>query len=154
LDSLTSQMIPRRVNQIFSRQTDTILAISLGSEIIEVTPDHPFWVVDRGWVASNLLQAGDNLLTASGAELPITSIETKHGSFTVYNLDVDNLHNYFVSREQILVHNCGNSRIRIRRYQSGNLVAENELGSWHVPEGSTIADIPSIDPLGDRMQSA
>ena len=41
---------------------------------IETTHEHPWWVVGKGWVASNNLAAGDVFVTSEHAEVMLESV--------------------------------------------------------------------------------
>lgn len=51
------------------------------------------------------------MLTSEGSIVLVTAIEQQEGAFAVYNFEVEELHTYFVSSLNTLVHNadCGNS---------------------------------------------
>ncbi len=48
------------------RRTGYILHLHLGGQVIRTTPEHPFYVRDKGWVAAGALKPGDKLATLSG----------------------------------------------------------------------------------------
>jgi hypothetical protein len=64
------------------------------------------------------LQAGDLLVSFDGAELPLDRVERQDRTIQVYNFEVQGLHNYFVTSEEVLVHNCA-----------------TRIGSSNVPKG-------------------
>ncbi len=102
---------------------------------VETTWSHPFYVKDRGWVPAHKLQPGDlvhtraslaaqqrqdnlihNIQLASLSEdnlresgldppLRLLTVNVTLRSETVYNLDVEDNDNFFVSSARILVHN-------------------------------------------------
>jgi hypothetical protein len=76
-------------------------------ELIEVTPQHPFWVADEGWVDSDQLAPGDELSTADGDAASVLSVASTARSETVYNLTIDEHHTYFVGATGTWVHNVG-----------------------------------------------
>ncbi len=62
-----------RVEQVFSLHAN-ILELKVGGRVIETTSEHPFYVVEKGWVRAVALLPGDRLLgygtesgTATGA---------------------------------------------------------------------------------------
>lgn len=57
------------------------------------------------WISAKYLKVGDMVLSADGNYYPITSIIHHSHADMVYNFNVDNNHNYFVSHSKILVHN-------------------------------------------------
>jgi hypothetical protein len=96
---------------------------------LEVTEDHPFWVVegeglverpqlrerdaneDSGlslpgrWVHSQALRAGDQLYGREGGRLTVVELHCYDDSKEVYNLSVVGLPYYAVGQQGILVHN-------------------------------------------------
>ena len=53
----------------------------------------------------NKLSVGDHLHQIDGPDLQIDRIKLLPEKTTVYNLTVDNMHNYFVGNRGLLVHN-------------------------------------------------
>jgi hypothetical protein len=99
-----------------------------GGETIEATGGHPFWVIagedlDKRpipqhcpaeepnaaipgrWVNAIDLRVGDVLFTRDGRRVPVTHVSVRQVKTTVYNLEVEELHNYAVGHTGILVHN-------------------------------------------------
>ena len=82
--------------------------------MIHATPRHPFYVLGRGFVPAEELAVGDQLRSASGAPLAVTSVAPAGCAERVYNFEVRDLHTYFVGdsvESHALLHNdriCGN----------------------------------------------
>ena len=72
---------------------------------LEVTSNHPMWIVNRQeWAQVHTIELGDILLDSDGKAVIIYSIDKIKGTNTVYNLQVEgDYNNYFA--EDILVHN-------------------------------------------------
>ena len=66
-----------------------------------------FYVSGRGWVAAGDLNEGDEVYLIDGSAAYVTGAELEQFEepVTVYNLEVDDLHTYFVGDTAILVHN-------------------------------------------------
>jgi hypothetical protein len=94
------------VTAAFSREVDELVVVSAGGDTMEATVEHPFWVEGRGWIRADELKPGDSLRSLSGRMVPVSAVERKEGRFTVYNFEVAGPHDYFVSDEAVLVHNC------------------------------------------------
>jgi hypothetical protein len=74
-------------------------------EPIEVTGNHPIFSEDRhDFVPTSSLSGGEQLRTRIGTAM-VESVERKYGQWTVYNLEVDEAHRYYVTEKTILVHN-------------------------------------------------
>jgi hypothetical protein len=73
---------------------------------IGTTATHPFWSQDRkAFIPAMELVAGERLGTLDGATLRLTSITPRAGPETVYNLEVNVEHVFYVSSRGLLVHN-------------------------------------------------
>ena len=94
-----------QVMQVIERTAPVLLDIKIGKHIISCTPEHPFWVVNKGWLQASDLEVGSRLLTEDRKLICVESINRREGSFKVYNLEVERLHTYYASEIGILVHN-------------------------------------------------
>jgi Pretoxin HINT domain len=87
-----------------------ILEIRIGDELIETTPEHPFFVCEKGWVRAKDIVAGDLLVGHEDSRTVVTSVTLTNREATVYNLRVEGDHTYFVGRESwgfsVWVHNA------------------------------------------------
>jgi len=72
--------------------------------------NHPWWSEDRQkFVEASELKAGETLRTAAGKLTQIVSITPRASAETVYNLEVNREHVYYVGESGLLVHNtCPN----------------------------------------------
>jgi hypothetical protein len=109
-DPETGEKGIKKVKNVYINETDTLIHVFAGKEEIRTTTEHPFWAIDKGWVAASKLEVGDKLLMSSGKIVKVSAI--KQESLTkpvkVYNFEVEDWHTYFVSNSGILVHNtCG-----------------------------------------------
>ena len=95
-----------RIINTLNRETEGIYEITTGEEKINVTAEHPFYVVGKGWTKAKDLENGNVLKsTKNESEVVILGIKKDHKILTVYNIEVDGNHNYFVTKSMILVHN-------------------------------------------------
>ncbi|MEO1323889.1 MAG: RHS repeat-associated core domain-containing protein [Pseudomonadota bacterium] len=81
-------------------------------EKIEVTDDHPWWVIGIGWVETKDLSPGMALSTRDGKGMIVTSTAMTDRQESTFNLTIAEYSTFFVSEDAILVHNCpihGNS---------------------------------------------
>ncbi|WP_339098536.1 polymorphic toxin-type HINT domain-containing protein [Candidatus Enterococcus palustris] len=106
-----------KVVQLFVSETSKLVRIMVGNEIIETTEEHPFYLLNKGWVKAKELMCNDNLIDSLGNTLPITDIQSicLNKPIKVYNFEVENAHTYFVSNLSILVHN----------------ICDDALNKWH-----------------------
>ncbi|MFJ3792545.1 ricin-type beta-trefoil lectin domain protein [Kitasatospora sp. NPDC090091] len=81
-----------------------------GTEPLEATANHPFWVVSRGWVDAADVTVGEELLTSEGDTVEVTytrDLGDAAGEL-VYNLSVGNVHTFVVvtaGGDEVLTHN-------------------------------------------------
>jgi len=107
-DDATATTTLHRVVRLFQRPASALVRIAAAGELIEVTPEHPFWVDGLGWTEAGDLGPGDPLVNRRGERVLVDRIEVEFGDFTVYNFEVEQAHSYFVSAHETLVHNtCG-----------------------------------------------
>jgi len=99
----------RIVMGTFKHVSRDVVSLRLVGEAdpIEVTSGHKVWSLDRSdWVGAGGLRPGERLVTESGETSVVESVTTTPGARTVYNLDVQIDHRYFVADTSILVHNA------------------------------------------------
>ncbi|MGC4892039.1 polymorphic toxin-type HINT domain-containing protein, partial [Micromonospora sp. DT227] len=80
------------------------------TETLTATWNHPFWNADaKVWTKAGELRRGQSLLTAAGRRVEVERVETRTERTTVYNLNVADLHTYYVYAGDVpvLAHNCG-----------------------------------------------
>ena len=116
-----------KVVNTLHRETQGIYEITTGKEIINVTAEHPFYVVGKGWVKTKDLQAGYELKSSeSKATVKISSVKELSKAVTVYNIEVDGNHNYFVTGSTILVHNKNITELKESKALGTNKTLSNE----------------------------
>ncbi|MCX7399328.1 MAG: polymorphic toxin-type HINT domain-containing protein [Planctomycetales bacterium] len=82
------------------------LRIEGSDEPIGTTASHPFWSEDRRqFVAAGELRVGENLLLADDTTRRVESITLRPTRETVYNIEVDGEHVFYVGEDGVLVHN-------------------------------------------------
>jgi RHS repeat-associated protein len=96
----------RRVTGLFHKRADRLLRIAVAGVVIQVTPQHPFFSPDAGWVDAGHLKVSDRLLARDGRILTVRAVQARAVGVTVYNFEVAGDHDYYVSTAQLLVHNC------------------------------------------------
>ena len=100
----------KRVDEVFvhNNNTEDLYSLIIDGKELQVTSAHRFYI-RRGnvtmWLAANKLKIGDKVRYADGTYHVISDISFSLQTNTVYNLNVADNHNYYVSEEMILVHN-------------------------------------------------
>jgi hypothetical protein len=100
-----NQRVSATVTHTFVRHVERIVEVDVAGETLAVSATHPFWVPRRGWIQVAELEVGTPLLCKDGSEPLITGIRVNNGRFEVYNIAVDDPHDYFVGHSALLVHN-------------------------------------------------
>lgn len=93
------------VTDVLVHEDLVIVYLTIDGEIIETTPEHPFYTTNRGWVAAIDLREGDRIRNADGSDGVVEAVEAVEQSQDMYNLTVDEAHTFFVGDGQWLVHN-------------------------------------------------
>ncbi|WP_228457649.1 HNH endonuclease [Chryseobacterium indologenes] len=73
-------------------------------EFVRVTPEHRFFCNDE-WIEAGSLKAGDLLHLKGGDYTTVISVEVLPHYEKVYNFDIEDNENYYVTEDGILVHN-------------------------------------------------
>lgn len=87
---------------------DDLYTITCGSIVIEATSMHPICVSLNNtleFINAKDLKIGNRLVDYEGNIHEITSITYESVTDTFYNIEVENNHNYYVTENNILVHN-------------------------------------------------
>jgi hypothetical protein len=85
----------RQVLRVFVRVAP-VVNLHAGGRVIRTTREHPFYVKGRGWLSAGLLEQGDLLRSHDGQWVPMEALTESGEVTTVYNLEVDEDHTYFV----------------------------------------------------------
>lgn len=104
-DPDTGELAYKLVLQTTVREHSGTITIGLpGGKQIVASGGHPFWVAGKGWVNARHLKAGMLLHGVDGAT-EIESVEIDdEANQTVYNLVVEDFHDYFAGDGHLLLH--------------------------------------------------
>jgi hypothetical protein len=92
------------VGDLKVHDVNNLIDLSFGDIELTTTPEHPFFVKNKGWVMAENLKVNDICLTDDNTDSMITHIKKYKNKCKVYNLlSVSNNHNFFANK--ILVHN-------------------------------------------------
>ena len=97
----------KEVVRVFRKETKELIHLWIGNTKIDTTPNHPFWIEGYGFREAGELQEGDKVLAADGEVLTVARVELEmlEEPVRVYNFEVADWHTYYVSEEEVLVHN-------------------------------------------------
>lgn len=93
-----------------------IVMLTIDGDLIETTPEHPFYVMARApwlaegqtvghWTNAEDLDVGDDVRRIDGSAGAVESVEVVFADQWMYNLTVDVAHTFFVGHGGWLVHN-------------------------------------------------
>jgi hypothetical protein len=105
-DPATGQNVLREVTATHTvAEGGAVYHIFAAGERLEATGSHPFLAVGR-WEDASRLRPGDSLWLYQGGWAVVDSVGVRPGPATTYNLSVQGLPTFYVSRTGVLVHNC------------------------------------------------
>ena len=105
----TGEIELKLVKNTFKNLVDkNMCKVYINGEVIESTSGHTYYEVNKGWIKASELEKGDTLLKKDGNKIIVDELEIIefNGNLnTVYNIEVEDNHNYFVGENSVLVHN-------------------------------------------------
>ncbi|MBQ4282889.1 MAG: hypothetical protein IJB96_03065, partial [Lachnospira sp.] len=107
-DTETGEVSLKKVTNVFVSDKDELYHVHTSTgETINTTEGHPFYVKGKGYVVAAELEAGDVLVTSDGKEVRVKAVTTTKldEPVKVYNLEVEGNHTYYVTADEVLVHN-------------------------------------------------
>jgi RHS repeat-associated protein len=110
LDEATGERSLRAVTRTFVTPGQEVIEVSFvgqrgEEETLQVTADHPFWSTTEGWIGAQELTQGEAIELRSEGWSKLVSSASVARKATVYNIEVADLHTYFVGEQGLLVHN-------------------------------------------------
>ncbi len=103
-DETTGNKSLKVVYNTFIRQVNHLLQLTVGSETLYTTDDHPFYL-NGNWVKAMNLHVGDSLDLLNGGKVVLSEKSRIDTLVTVYNFAVSDYATYYVGEQQILAHN-------------------------------------------------
>jgi hypothetical protein len=96
------------VTAVWAHTDPVVVTLVIDGEVIETTPEHPFFVTGRGWTPAAQVVAGTAIQQADGTSGIVQATQLEQRSQVMYNFTVADAHTYFVGAGGWLVHNaCG-----------------------------------------------
>lgn len=103
-DESSGQVVERVVTAVLPHPDDEVAHVTFDDGSVTTTPDHPFFTVEAGWVATGLLWPGARVKTTTGVAV-VWSVYVEPYAGTLWNLTVEGAHTFFVGSGEWLVHN-------------------------------------------------
>ena len=162
-DDPEGPFVAKRVANLFQNYSP-LLDLHLGGSVIRTTPEHPFWVIGRGWVAAQQIEVGESLLGAVGERTVVESIEGPSEPGAVYNLAIEEYHTYLVGAAlwgfSVWVHNAdypdapSSHSIPPKVYRGGSATPDNLTPRPGVDTTglSTFDNLEAATPPGGKAQ--
>ena len=119
----------KRVLQTFINESDKLIHIHVNKEEIVETPQHPFYVCNKGWIGAVDLRAGDILVLQNGEYVIVELVqhEILEAPIAVYNFEVEDFHTYYVGESSVLVHNMCAKKADIKQVEDAAKVLRSYL---------------------------
>lgn len=151
------------VRMTFKRIAGAMVLLRVGSDTLQATPEHPFFVKGKGWVEAQFIRENDALVKPGRATEKVQWTQTILDERMVYNISVVGAHTFYVSTDSLLSHNVlasclkakGKTRPSWRVSTKGILLEEQDDGlGWIVSAVSdeTYAASQKIK-VGSRLQT-
>ena len=123
-DEATGTLIYAPILATWVHEDPVIVHLTIGGELVETTPQHPFKLANGEYVAAIDLQIDDLIHQANGQASPVEAIQIEYTPQPMYNLTIATAHTFFVGEGQWLVHNTCfplgfNSFEEFQRFGSG-----------------------------------
>lgn len=158
-DPATGEQGNYAVSRIFKRvAVGLVLLVTSAGDTLAVTPEHPVYTTEHGWTEAWHIQPGDHLLTSDeAAQFASSATATQPSAIvagtryvpdtlvTVYNIEVERMHTYFVGRGHYLVHNpkgCGRAGKGGAHGQTSKFSERKLVESNHFPASSSYRGTP------------
>lgn len=123
-NELTGKIEIKEVVSLLQNTSEELIEFSIGNEKIVCTPEHPFYV-GNVWIEARYLKVNDKLTLKNGNFVIISNVQKLYKTVIVYNFEVAENHNYYVSELGVLVHN--NCDFKLKSSDFGAKIANPTL---------------------------
>lgn len=98
--------IDRKITHTFSSESSALVEIQVNNQYIVVDQDHQFFIPsNRSWAKAKYLAQNSELFSSEEISLNVDFVDHLAEKQLVYSISVEGIHNYFVTEDDILVHN-------------------------------------------------
>lgn len=102
----SGRVIVGKITYKCNKLESDVVAVILADETILASANQFFYdAKSRQWKPAKNLAPGEQLLTIKGDSVSVVELHKDLGSMELCEIEVENCHNYFVSRSSVLVHN-------------------------------------------------
>jgi hypothetical protein len=121
-DFESKALVTQPVLHLYKNWTQHLVDTNVGGELITSTRRHPFWVESLGeWLPALELKSGMTLRTVAHNPVTVEFAKVYASDSTTYNLEVSQVHNYFVGTLGVLVHNGNDSAFESKAKKSAKI---------------------------------
>jgi len=100
------QCVTRSITHVQQEEVSAYAQITVGNDNIYAALDHKFYIPhDNTWVEARKIKPGNILLKHCTEYISVSDVQSIEASAVVYDITVDEYHNFFISHEDICVHN-------------------------------------------------
>jgi Pretoxin HINT domain len=146
-DEVTKETTWKSVVKLIHNKDKVTLTLTLNdndgnSDVIGVTPEHPFRVEGKGWVNAGELNAGAKVIGAKNKLLTVKASVRDKERHDTYNFEVADYHTYFVGTLGAWVHNACRLLPEVNKAVNSNMAHAVERGVEHgvFPDAKTATD--------------
>jgi RHS repeat-associated protein len=100
----TNKIELKKVLSLSQKNAHVIVELDFSNVKIECTEDHPFYI-NGEWIAAKNLKIEAEVVLFDGSFAKLSGKKFINRDAKVYNFEVEDNHNYFVSERAVLVHN-------------------------------------------------
>ncbi len=104
-DETTGRTEPHAVTAVHINNDPITGRVIIDGEVIETTPEHPFYTLEAGWLDAEYLRPDMHVPSADGDPGVIETVQFSDAPARMYNLTVEDAHTFYVGVGQWLVHN-------------------------------------------------
>ena len=130
----TKEIEYKPVKDVYKNYATSFTNVLLSDgETITSTSNHPYYIPELNtYISANELEKGMKVLNDEGQLLEIIDINSFYQEQEVYNLNVEDNHNYFVGEDGILVHNKCSSSARAKAGKTARAEALDDIMSGDI----------------------
>lgn len=134
MNELTGERELKPVKDTHRRTTLSMVVLELeNGTLLEVTPEHRF-LANGEWREIEHIATGEELELIDGSKIRIKNSGIINKSATVFNFDVEDNENYFVTEDGILVHNGYANKAQVKEVQGQPHTVEVSISKSDYPE--------------------
>ncbi|MDR1066349.1 MAG: HINT domain-containing protein [Clostridiales bacterium] len=141
----------KKVLETSSSGVYAIYYVTIGDEKIGVTDEHPFWVYGKGFVKTEDLNVGDEVVSHNRENLEedffgiqiVNGIEKIYfeDKISVHNLIVEDWHTYYIGRGRVFAHNGFEKCAKTDDPAKKGTAAKDETSAGETRDDKTYRDL-------------